>query len=87
MIPHLAKLVKPNVNEEEQKNMEALLTIERAAETLGISPWTVRKYVANDKLRPVRIGRRVLIEPEEIRRIIEEGRSAGDTRTHKAARV
>jgi len=54
--------------------MEALLTIERAAETLGISPWTVRKYVAKNILKPVRIGRRVLIEPEEIRRIIEEGR-------------
>jgi excisionase family DNA binding protein len=56
--------------------MEALLTIERAAEALGISPWTVRKYVANGKLRPVRIGRRVLIEPDEIRRIIEEGRNS-----------
>jgi excisionase family DNA binding protein len=54
--------------------MEGLLTIERAAELLGISPWTVRKYVAQDKVIPVRIGRRVLIEPQEVRRIIEESR-------------
>ena len=55
--------------------MEGLLTIEKAAELLGISPWTVRKYININKLRPIRIGRRVLIEPVEIRRVIEQGRS------------
>ena len=54
--------------------MEALMTIEHAAQVLGISPWTVRRYIGLKKIWPVRIGRRVLIEPQEIRRIVEEGR-------------
>jgi len=54
--------------------MEALLNCEQAAELLGISPWTVRKWLGTNKLRSVRLGRRVLIEPGEIRRIIDLGR-------------
>ena len=55
--------------------MEALLTVNRAAELLAISPWTVRKYIHSKKLNIVRIGRRTLIEPTEVRRLIEQGRS------------
>jgi excisionase family DNA binding protein len=55
--------------------MEALVPIQKAAELLGISPWTVRKYVHDKKLRSVRIGRRRLIEETELRRIVQEGRS------------
>jgi excisionase family DNA binding protein len=54
--------------------MEALLNVDEAAKLLRMSPWTIRKYVAKKTFRAVRIGRRVLIEPEEIRRIIEESR-------------
>jgi excisionase family DNA binding protein len=54
--------------------MEPLKSIEEAAEIWGVSPWTVRAYVRQGKIRPVRIGRRVLIEPDEIRRIVDEGR-------------
>ncbi len=54
--------------------MESLLSIERAAQVLGISPWTVRRYIATNKIRPVRIGRRVLLEQQEIQRIVENGR-------------
>jgi excisionase family DNA binding protein len=46
--------------------MEALLSIEQAAQVLGISPWSVRRYIANKKIRPVRIGRRVLLEQREL---------------------
>ena len=55
--------------------MESLKSVEEAAEALALSPWTVRLYVRQGKIRPVRIGRRVLIEPQEIRRIVEEGRN------------
>ena len=55
--------------------MEALVPIDKAAELLGISPWTVRKYIRSKKVETVRIGRRVLIEQAEIRRIVEQGRS------------
>lgn len=56
--------------------MVPLLDCEKAAELLGISPWTVRKWLSENKLRAVRLGRRVLIEPAEIERIIEEGRDS-----------
>ncbi len=62
--------------------MEPLLPIEKAAETLGISPWTVRSYVKAGKLACVRIGRRVLIEAAELRRFIEESKQA---RTEQAS--
>ena len=59
--------------------MEALLSVERAAEVLGISVWTIRRYVSTKKLRPVRIGRRVLLEESELRRVVEAGRDRPNT--------
>jgi excisionase family DNA binding protein len=32
---------------------------ETAAAMLAVSPWTIRAYIRNGKLRPVRIGRLV----------------------------
>jgi excisionase family DNA binding protein len=57
--------------------MESLKSVEEAAESLGLSPWTIRLYVRQGKIRPVRIGRRVLIEPDEIQRVITEGKDTG----------
>jgi excisionase family DNA binding protein len=57
-------------------SIEALQSIEAAAVSLSISPWTVRAFIRQGKIRPVRIGRRVLIEPQEIRRIVEAGRDS-----------
>jgi excisionase family DNA binding protein len=54
--------------------MEKLLTIDQAAELLGISPWTVRLYIRNRKLMAVHIGRRVLIEQSELRKFVEQAR-------------
>jgi excisionase family DNA binding protein len=42
--------------------MRALKSVEEAAGLLGISPWTVRSYIKTGKLKPVRLGRRVLVE-------------------------
>jgi len=52
-----------------------LLSIEDSAGLLSISPWTVRKYIREGKLRPVRIGRRVLLEESELERFIMENRT------------
>ena len=54
--------------------VEPLETIESAAKILSLSPWTIRLYVRQGKIRPVRLGRRIAIEQAEIRRLIEEGR-------------
>jgi len=56
--------------------MERLQSVEKAAQTLSLSAWTVRAYIRQGKIRPVRIGRRVLLEGSELRRIIKESRSA-----------
>jgi len=55
--------------------MEHLRSIEESAEILGISPWTIRKYVREFKLQPVRIGRRVLLEEAELQRFVADSRA------------
>jgi excisionase family DNA binding protein len=51
--------------------------INDAALALSISPWTLRKYVARGVIPCVRIGRRVLIEPAALERLIEHSRRRG----------
>jgi excisionase family DNA binding protein len=51
--------------------------VKEAAAALGISHWSLRKYVRQGRLVAVRIGRRVLIQPAELERLIEQGRSGG----------
>jgi excisionase family DNA binding protein len=48
-----------------------LWSVEQAAAALAISPWTVRLYVRQGKLQPIRVGRRVLFEPKECLRFLE----------------
>jgi excisionase family DNA binding protein len=61
--------------------MEEKLTIglKDAAMAVGLSPWTLRGWIRNGKLRCVRLGRRVLIEPGELQRLIDQGRSMKGT--------
>lgn len=59
--------------------MEQLaLGLRQAAEAVGLSHWTLRAYVRQGKIRAVKIGRRVLIEPGELQRLVEQGRIGGD---------
>ena len=48
-----------------------LWNVGEAGAALSISPWTVRLYIRQRKLRPVRVGRRVLLEPDECRRFLD----------------
>ena len=52
--------------------------LREAAELIGLSHWTLRQYIRDGKLKAVRIGRRVLIEPSELQRLIEQGRTGVD---------
>lgn len=54
--------------------MERLLSIQQASEILGLSSWTVRRWIQTKKLFPVRLGTRVLIEEAELQRLIQAGR-------------
>jgi excisionase family DNA binding protein len=55
--------------------MTKLLSIKAAAELLSISPYTVRSYVRTGQLKPVRIGRRVLLAETELERLIAESQA------------
>ena len=54
--------------------LEPLFKLEDAAHILGRTHWTLRQDIRTGKLNCVRMGRRIMIEPSEIRRLIEEGR-------------
>ncbi len=46
-----------------------LFNVPEAARRLGISAWTLRKHIARKSVAVTRIGRRVLVSDEEVRRI------------------
>jgi excisionase family DNA binding protein len=52
--------------------MSPLLDIKEAARILSISHWTVRAYIKNGQLKPVRLGRRVLIQTSELERFVTQ---------------
>lgn len=51
-----------------------LLTLLAVAETLSVSPHTVRKMVRDGRLRPTRICRRLLFAPDEVSRFVAAAR-------------
>lgn len=57
--------------------MKALFDVNGAAQLLAISPWTVRAYIRQGKLRPVRIGRLVRIEENEIQEFVAGAKGTG----------
>ncbi len=57
-----------------------LYNIESAAKVLCISPWTVRAAIRDGRLRPVRIGRRVLLEEADLSRFIAGSRQGENGR-------
>jgi excisionase family DNA binding protein len=59
---------------ESTMSLEPLLSLEEAARIVRRSHWSMRKYIADGKIRGVRIGRDLLIEPSELRRFIQESR-------------
>lgn len=47
--------------------------IERVAERLGVSAWTVRTWIRAGRLSSYKVGRRVLISEEEISDLLSAG--------------
>jgi excisionase family DNA binding protein len=56
-------------------NQILTMSIKDAAAQLGLTHWTLRKYVRQGRLPAVRIGRRLLIEPAALQRLITNGRT------------
>jgi excisionase family DNA binding protein len=53
---------------------QLLIGVREAADAVGLSHWTIRQYIRRGVIRAVRIGRRVLVEPAELERLVEDGR-------------
>jgi excisionase family DNA binding protein len=51
-----------------------LLTLLAVAKALCVSPHTVRAWVRQGKLRPVRLCRRLLFDPHDVSRFIAEAK-------------
>ncbi len=52
------------------------VSIQRAAEFVGLSKWTLYKFVSEGRLQVVRAGRRVLIPMETVDSLLREGLSS-----------
>jgi excisionase family DNA binding protein len=59
--------------------MKRLHGVKEAAEILGISTYTVRSYIRQGKIRPVRFGRRVLLEEAELERFVAGSKPHNNT--------
>jgi hypothetical protein len=55
-----------------------LVDLNCVATAWHVSPHTVRKWVKQGKLKPVRICRRLLFHPDELTRFIRSGQRAGE---------
>lgn len=52
-----------------------LLTVSQAAKALGLSRWTVRKWITDGRISSVKLGKRRMLELAVLQQIIENGRS------------
>jgi DNA-binding transcriptional MerR regulator len=55
-------------------NVPRLVTLLVLSKALSVSPHTIRAWVRKGKLRPVRICRRLLFDPDEIARFLAEAK-------------
>ena len=62
---------------EPRGRIDSLLTVAEVAEILQLSVRSVRRLIAEKKLRIVRIGRAVRVRPEDLRSFIEEAAKSG----------
>jgi excisionase family DNA binding protein len=60
--------------------------LKEAAEAVGLSHWTLRQYIREGKVQAIKLGRRVLIEPGELERLIEQGRSEKQGKSNNEGR-
>jgi len=58
--------------------MNQLYDVNAAARQLAVSPWTVRAWIKKGKLHPIRIGRLVRLDDEELSRFVASSKTAGN---------
>ncbi len=62
---------RARTRESEQQTTPRLVSLVDAATYLGVSYWTVRELINRQELAAVRIGRRVMLDVEDLDRFIE----------------
>lgn len=55
--------------------MEPLHDVNGAARILAVSPWTIRAYIRQGKLRPIRIGRLVRLDEKELAQFVANSKA------------
>jgi excisionase family DNA binding protein len=55
---------------EERVTLDKLLSIDKAAEILSVSPWTIRSWITHGKLGSAKLGSRRLVPQSELERLI-----------------
>lgn len=58
--------------------MKKLLNVPQAAEILNVSKRMVWRLIKEGELRSVRIGGRILVDPEDLREFIESNKQGAD---------
>ena len=53
--------------------MRKLVTVTEAAETLGMSPWTLRRWISNRQIRSFKLGRRRMLAQADLDALISAG--------------
>ena len=51
-----------------------LYDVRGAAQVLAVSPWTVRAYIREGKLCPIRMGRLVRLDEQELERFVDSAK-------------
>jgi predicted site-specific integrase-resolvase len=51
-----------------------LLTLSQVADSLSLSPHTIRTFVRKGKLHPLRLCRRLLFDPDEVTQMIDKAK-------------
>ena len=60
-----------------------LVSIEEVSRITGRSHWTIRRDVLAGRIKCIRLGRRMMFEQSEIRRLIDDARPPADDRQHR----
>jgi hypothetical protein len=69
----MATAVIGPVQESSVGGIEPLLTLEETARILGRSHWTLRMDHKAGRIKCVRLGRNLMVERSEVRRIVRDG--------------
>jgi len=64
--------------------MTPLHDVKGAAQLLAVSPWTVRAYIRQGKLHPVRIGRLVRLDEQELQNFVAEAKGSDGIATNNS---